>query len=97
MNEDALTRLEAGLRAQREKLHSSPLPSQVLSPANNACSVQMPDLQAPPKALRSTFPIFSIAKLSVSADGGIGPSASRRGGYELATFLVADAPGFRRS
>jgi hypothetical protein len=50
MNEDALARLEAGLRAQREKL-GTVLPSPTLSPANNDPIAQMqdkPDLQPPP-------------------------------------------------
>jgi hypothetical protein len=44
MNEDALARLEAGLRAQREKLCSAPLhPSPGLSPADDDCPVPMAD------------------------------------------------------
>jgi hypothetical protein len=50
MNEEALARLEAGLRAQRERLRrermrSRPLPpSPGLSPPNNGCAVQRPEL-----------------------------------------------------
>jgi hypothetical protein len=46
MNEDALGRLEAGLRAQREKLRSASLhPSQSLSPADNDRPVPMAEPQ----------------------------------------------------
>jgi hypothetical protein len=45
MNEDALARLEAGLRAQREKLSSAPRPSPALSPADDPMCypIELPD------------------------------------------------------
>jgi hypothetical protein len=45
MNEDALARLEAGLRAQRERLSSAPLQaSPGLSPAPPECGpIDLPD------------------------------------------------------
>ena len=53
MNEDALARLEAGLRAQREWLIRERLqPSPELGPADNEDAPQMPDtlcLQPPPQ------------------------------------------------
>jgi hypothetical protein len=57
MNEDALARLEAGLRAQREKLGRAPLhPSPGLSPTDNDRPVPMAD-PVPFQALSQRGPI----------------------------------------
>ena len=62
MNEEALARLEAGLRAQRERLRrermrSRPLlPSPGLGPAHNDCAVQWPE-PLPLQALSERGPI----------------------------------------
>jgi hypothetical protein len=61
MNEEALARLEAGLRAQRERLRRERLRSRPLltspglGPANNDCAVQWPELHL--QALPESGPI----------------------------------------
>ena len=68
MNEDALARLEAALRAQREKLRSAPLQlSPGLSPADNDRPVPMADplyFQARSERGPIDIPNFLVQKAS---------------------------------
>jgi hypothetical protein len=58
MNEVALSRLEAGLRAQREKLRSAPMqPSPGLSPEDND-GTPMGPFSPPPKCSPIDLPDF---------------------------------------
>jgi len=64
MNEEALARLEAGLRAQREKLSSAPLqPSPGISPADNS---EMPS--SPPKRDPIDIPSFLSRHVDAASD-----------------------------